>query len=163
MNYIFEEIKEEHLSEVLGIYNYYVLNTTVTFNIKPLTLEEMKALVFFDDDRFKAFAITDNEEIRGYAILTRHKTREAYDNTAEVAIYLRNDCRGKGIGSAAVGFIEDLAVKNGFHVLVASICGENESSIKMFEKNGYIKCAHYREVGRKFGRWLDVVAYQKLL
>jgi phosphinothricin acetyltransferase len=70
---------------------------------------------------------------------------------------------GRGLGGRGAQFIEDVAKSNGIHVLVATICGENEASIRLFERNGYEKCAHFREVGKKFGRWLDVVAYQKIL
>ena len=96
-------------------------------------------------------------------MLFRSKNREAYDTTAEVTIYLKHDCIGKGIGSAALTYIEDYAMDKNFHVLIATITGENEQSIRTFDKNGYEKCAHYKQVGKKFDRWLDVVAYQKIL
>ena len=63
----------------------------------------------------------------------------------------------------AIRYIEEFAKKQKLHVLVATICGENEASIHLFAKNGYVKCAHYKEVGQKFGQLLDVVAYQKIL
>jgi phosphinothricin acetyltransferase len=58
---------------------------------------------------------------------------------------------------------EEFAQRTGIHVLIVTICGENNMSIKLFEKNGYFKCAHYKEVGKKFGQWLNVVAYQKII
>lgn len=91
------------------------------------------------------------------------KKREAYDSTAEATVYLKPGFTGKGIGNLAVKFIEEYALTQGFHALIALICGENTESIKVFEKNGYEKCAHYKEVGKKFGQWLDVVAYQKII
>lgn len=123
----------------------------------------MRKLVVFYDSKYKTFAIVKDEIIVGYVILTQHKSREAYDRTGEVTVYLRHDNIGEGIGSNAIMYIEEFAKSKGFHVLVATICGENEKSIKGFERNGYIKCAHYKQVGRKFDKWLDVVAYQKLL
>lgn len=63
----------------------------------------------------------------------------------------------------AVKYIEGFAKNKNIHVLVATICGENSGSINLFEKNGYTKCAHYKEVGEKFGQFLDVVAYQKII
>jgi phosphinothricin acetyltransferase len=161
--YIFQEFKESHISGLLEIYNYYVLNTTATFHSKPLTEAEMKKLVDFDDPKYKTFVIIKDEAIIGYVILTQHKSREAYDRTGEVTVYLKHNHIEKGIGSAAIRHIEQFARGKGFHVLVATICGENEKSIKVFERNSYVKCAHYKQVGSKFGQWLDVVAYQKLL
>lgn len=163
MSIKFEELTLEHLSEVLKIYTYYVLNTTATFHSNPLTMNEMKELVIFDNPKYKSFIILHDNIICGYVILTQHKKREAYDGTAEVTVYLKENYTGKGIGSQAVKFIEEYALTKDIHVLVATICGENNKSIGMFEKNGYEKCAHYKEVGRKFGKLLDVVAYQKII
>lgn len=161
--YFFHEAKEEHISDLLDIYNYYVLNTTATFHSKPLTEEAMKGLILFNDPKYKTFVIQKDDVISGYVLLTQHKSREAYDRTGEVTVYLRPDNIGSGIGSLAVSYIEKFAKDKGFHVLIATICGENEKSIKVFERNGYEKCAHYKQVGSKFNQWLDVVAYQKVL
>jgi phosphinothricin acetyltransferase len=160
---IFEEIREEHLPTVLEIYNYYILNSTATFHDHLLTIDEMREIVFFSNPRYKSFVINCNHEIYGYCILTQFKKREAYDVTAEVTVYLKHDCVGRGLGSLAVQHIETVARHNGIHSLLAVICGENTQSIRLFEKNGYNKCSHYREVGRKFGKLLDVVCYQKIL
>lgn len=159
----FKELTPEELPAVLEIYNYYVLNSTATFHMHVLSLEKMRSLVFFDDPKYKTFLITNDDELCGYVLLTRFKTREAYDGTAEVTVYLKSEYSGKKIGGDAIRFIEQYARQKQFHVLVAIICGENTASIRAFEKNGYEKCAHYKEVGKKFGRLLDSVSYQKIL
>lgn len=162
-NYYFREMREEDLDQVLQIYTYYVLNSTATFHERPLTREEMREIVFFDSEKYKTFVVCQKEEIGGYVLITQHKKREAYDGTAEVTIYLKPELAGKGIGSRAIKHIEDYAKTQPLHVLVATICGENEESIRLFAQNGYSKCAHYKEVGQKFGQLLDVVAYQKII
>lgn len=159
----FEEIGEEHLDAVLNIYNHYVLNTSATFHAHAFGKDEFRELVFFDNPRYRTYVIKDAGTICGYVLLTQHKKREAYDGTAEVTVYLVPGHIGKGLGSRALEFIEGVAKDHGIHVLVATICGENALSIRVFERNGYSKCAHYREVGQKFGQRLDVVAYQKIL
>jgi L-amino acid N-acyltransferase YncA len=161
--YYLRDIKEGDLSQLLEIYNYYIVNTTATFHSKPLSINEMKELVMFDDPKYKTYVIEQDDWIIGYAILSQHKKRQAYDRTGEVTVYLKNDFTNKGIGTVAVKYIEAEARKNGFHTLVATICGENNSSIQLFERNGYAKCAHYKEVGFKFDQLLDVVAYQKII
>lgn len=161
--YSFNEMTEELLDEVLQIYTYYVLHTTATFHAKALTREEMRDIVLFDSDKYKTFVICEQERVLGYVLITRHKNREAYDKTAEVTVYLRQGYTGRGIGSRAIQYIEAYARQQGFHVLVATICGENGESIRLMEKNGFSKCAHYREVGEKFGQLLDIVAYQKII
>ena len=91
------------------------------------------------------------------------KPREAYDNTAEVTVYLRNGLERRGIGTFAVKRIEEIAVQMGFHTLLAVICAENIGSAGLFTSLGYEKCALYREVGIKFGRLLDVVCFEKII
>jgi L-amino acid N-acyltransferase YncA len=162
-DYTFIEASEEHILDLLNIYNYYVLNTTATFHSKSLTEEAMKGLIFFNNPKYRTFVIIKDEIISGYVYLTQHKSREAYDRTGEVTVYLRPDNVGAGIGSLAVEYIEKFAKEHDFHVLIATISGENYKSIKVFERNGYEKCAHYKQVGSKFNQWLDVVAYQKIL
>jgi len=162
-NCYFEEMREEHLDQVLQIYTHYVLNTTATFHALVPSLAEMKELVFFDNDKYKTFVILSGKAICGYVFITQHKKREAYDATAEVSIYLRPDSIGEGFGSMALLHIENYAKQQGLHVLIATICKENRDSIRLFEKNGYSQCAHYKEVGRKFGKLLDILAYQKII
>ncbi len=159
----FEEIKQKNLQGVLDIYLYYVLNTTATFHAHTVGLKEMERIVYFDKSKYKTFVMTEDGELCGYVILSPYKKREAYNDTAEVAVYLKDNKLGQGLGSLAVKFIEDYARSKGIHVLIATVCGENTRSIRLFEKNGFVKCAHFKEVGQKFGRLLDVVAYQKIL
>ena len=161
--YRFIEMKEEYLDDVTAIYTYYVLNTSATFHTKAPTREEMRQIVFFTETPYRTYVILAADAVCGYVLITQHKKREAYDNTAEVTIYLKPGYSGKGLGSLALTYIEDYAKSQGLHVLVATICGQNQPSISLFKKNGYVECAHYKEVGQKFGKWLDIVAYQKII
>ncbi|MBK5211815.1 MAG: N-acetyltransferase [Coriobacteriia bacterium] len=159
----FAELATEHLPVVLDIYNHYVLHTTATFHSHVLSMNEMKDLVIFESPVYKTFVIFQDESLCGYVLLTQFKKREAYDGTAEVTIYLKSDFTGKGIGNLALDFIESYASTKELHVLLATICGENAASVKLFEKCGYTRCARYKEVGKKFGKSLDVVVYQKII
>ncbi len=176
----FVPVQEQHIEAILDIYNYYVLHTTVSFHTEPLTIEQMRAQLFDVPAQYCSYAIMEVQAeqledgqqenspeptsgLLGYILLTRHKAKQAYDTTAEITIYLKPDQTGKRIGSRALTFIEEAAPKQGFHVLVATVCSDNTSSIRLFERYGYEKCAHFREVGRKFDRWLDIVSYQKIV
>jgi phosphinothricin acetyltransferase len=161
--YRFQAMTEEYLDDVLQIYNHYILNTTATFHSQLLTREEMREIVFFTNDRYKTFLVCDGDMVCGYVLITQYKKREAYDGTAEVTVYLKPGFTGKGVGSSAIKYIEEYARKQKLHVLVATICGQNQASIQLVENNGYIKCAHYKEVGQKFGQMLDIVGYQKII
>jgi phosphinothricin acetyltransferase len=99
----------------------------------------------------------------GFCFLTQFRKKAAYDRTAEIGLYLKPEFTGKGIGDDAVTFLEKVAVIKGIRVIIASISGENTASIKLFQKMGYEKCAHYKQVGEKFGRFVDVIDYENIL
>ncbi len=160
---VIEEFREEDLAAVTDIYNYYVLHSTATWHTHPLTEEEMRQLVFTGNNKYKTFVIKDGDAVFGYVSIREFKPRDAYIGTAEIGIYLREDCCGNGLGGKALKHLETYACSVGVHVLVAMICSENEGSIRLFEKHEYEKCAHFREAGLKFGRRLDAIAYQKIL
>jgi len=163
MNPIFKKVTKNDLPFLCDIYNYYIVNSTATFHTLPLNHSEMRKILFFKNRIFKSFLISINNNPAGYVVLAPHKTRQAYDQTGEISIYLDKNYLKFGIGSKAILFIEDYARKKRFHTLIATICGENIASIRLFEKNGYVKCAHYKEVGFKNEKYLDIVSYQKLL
>ncbi|WP_251037609.1 GNAT family N-acetyltransferase [Paenibacillus albidus] len=141
----FSEIREEHLPEVLDIYNYYVLNTTVSFHTEPLTLPAMRESVLSGEPRFQSYAIEYGGELQGYVGIARHKNKQAYDSSGEISLYLKPGCTGKGIGEQALQFIEKRAAELDFHVLVATVCSENERSCRLFFKNGYERSAISRK------------------
>lgn len=156
----FRKVQEEDIEDLRNIYMYYVENSTATFHIGEISYSEMKEILFSNDDLYQSFVIYENE-ILGYVLLAPYKKREAYRRSAEVTIYLNDSISKKGIGSKAIRFIEGVARENGIKTLLAVICGENISSIKLFEKNNYFKCGHLKNVGEKFNRILDIVTYQK--
>ncbi len=162
-DYLFREITEDDLPKVLEIYNYYVLNSTATFQSKTISIEDMRKLIYFNNSKYKSFVIVEEDDICGYCLLKQFNKKEAYNETAEVCVFLKHDAIGKGLGTIAIQNMEDYAREQNLHVLIAIICGENSRSIKLFAKNDYYKCGHIREVGMKFGRRLDVVQFQKIL
>jgi L-amino acid N-acyltransferase YncA len=157
----FDNIKNSDLKVIKEIYNYYVLNTTVTFHINPVDIDELKRNIYINHPKYKSVLIKSGGIICGYAYLTQYKNREAYMRTAEIGIYLKPEYTGKGIGARTVAFLEEKARVCGIKVILAIISGDNLSSINFFENLNYKKCAHFKRVGEKFGKILDVVAYQK--
>jgi len=155
--------KEEHIKDALEIYNYYIANSTATFSVEPITEDDLRKLAFTGLERFPSFALLEEDKLVGYSLLNRYKPREAYDTTAETTIYLDKDIRGNGYGSKALAHLEEVAKGYDFRALLGVICAENTESIKLFKKHDYFECAHFREVGVKFGRILDVVIYEKLI
>ena len=162
-NISFKEFEDSDLPHVLNIYNYYVSNSTATFQIKLLTIDEMKELVVFNNPKYKAFCIFQDDILCGYTMISQFKKREAFDRTAEIGVYIHKDYIGNGIGHKAIKYIEKYTNTTDIKVLIATITGDNYNSIKLFEKNGYTKSALFYQVGYKFNKLLDVVCYQKML
>ena len=163
MNIQFIEMNEEHLPVVLEIYDYYVQNSTATFHTGSVAIKDLKEFIFLNHSKYKSFLLLSENLVAGYAYLTQFKKREAYDRTAEITVYLKPGFTGKGLGSAALVFLESEALKAGIKVLIATISGSNRHSLYVFEKQGYFCCGQFKEVGEKFGEILDVYSYEKIL
>ncbi|MBX2962760.1 MAG: N-acetyltransferase [Cyclobacteriaceae bacterium] len=161
MHISFTHLTTDQLPEIKAIYDWYIKNATATFHTEPITLEQLQEFIFIDHPLYKSFLIHADGELAGYCFLTYHKKRPAYDRTAEISIYLKPEFAGKGIGKASLKYLEDVAREIGLKNLVGVITGDNTSSMALFETAGFLKCAHFKNVGEKFGKVLDVVAYQK--
>ena len=148
---------------MLELYNFYIMNTTATFDHGKITPEEFRQRLFIGHEKYKTYLIRLGDDTVGFCFLTQYRKKAAYDRTTEIGLYLKPEFTGKGIGRLAVTFLEEIAVSKGIGVIIASISGENTASIKLFQKMGYEKCAHYKQVGEKFGRFVDVVDYEKIL
>lgn len=163
MDVRFDNLKNEDLPAVKEIYDWYIANSTATFHTEPIRIDQLKEFIYLDHPTYKSYMIYVDNEVAGYCFLTNYKKRQAYDRTAEVTIYLKNGVFRKGIGKAALNHLENMAREMGLKNLIGVISGDNVSSIALFEKSGYIKCAHYKNVGEKFNKILDVVSFQKEL
>lgn len=161
MNIRFDEIKEQDLSEVKNIYDWYIVNSTATFHTEPIQIEQFKEFIYVNHSLYKSYLIFTDNEIAGYCFLTNYKKRQAYDRTAEVTIYLKPAFCNKGIGKITLKHLEIKAKENRLKNLIGIISGDNEGSIALFEKSGFEKCAHFKNIGEKFNKILDVVAFQK--
>lgn len=153
--------KPEHLSELAAIYNYYVRNTTVTFNLRELSEEQFGQDFYNVDELSGIYTIFEDNLIIGFGCLSRFNKKEAYDRSAYVSIYLNEESIGMGLGGRILIFLEKAAYKKGIRSLIALVCKENLRSIALFMKNGYKFAGELTEAAEKFGRLLDVVYYQK--
>jgi len=145
------------------IYNAEVTGSTVTFDMVPRSLREQRAWI---DARSGAMAVVVAEhegEVVGFASLSSYRDRPAYSTTVEDSVYVRGDQRGTGVGRLLLAEVVDVASTRGFHTVMARIVGGHDASINLHRSLGFEMVGIEREVGRKFGRWLDVVVMQRLL
>ena len=155
--------KKNELPELVDIYNYYVRNTTVTFNTEEVDEEQFIATFYADENNYTLDTIHMNGRIIGYCSLNPFNKKEAYRRSVYISIYLEQSSTGKGLGREILGFLENQAMNKGCRSLIALISKENVTSCSFFEKNGYRRVGELQQAGEKFGRLLDVVYYQKLI
>jgi len=159
----FDLLQESDLEEVKDIYNHYILHSTATFHTECITIGELRETIPISHPKYKSFLIRADGQTCGFCYTCAFKKRQAYDRCAELTIYLKPAFFGRGIGTMTMQMMEQVAQSSGIKVLIGIISGENQPSIRLFEKCGYEKCGHYRQVGEKFGRVLDVVSCEKIL
>jgi phosphinothricin acetyltransferase len=149
---------------IRAIYNVEVAESTVTFDLVPRTLAQQEDWLREHSGGHPAIvALDDAGTVVGFGSLSPYKERPAYFPTVEDSVYVRRDGRGAGIGRALLGELVRLAQGYGYHSVVARIVGGHDASISLHAAHGFELVGVEREVGRKFGRWLDVVVMQRLL
>jgi phosphinothricin acetyltransferase len=153
----------EDAEAIRSIYNLEVAESTVTFDLVPRSLSEQQGWLTARSGAHAVVVAVDGDEVTGFASLSPYKERPAYRTTVEDSVYVRRDQQGRGVGKALLGELLTLATHHGFHAVMGRIVGGHEASIALHQGAGFSVVGTEREVGRKFGRWLDVVVMQRLL
>lgn len=156
-------IEKRDIARCTEIYNYYIENTTVTFEEIPLSVAEFEARVCRITAEYPYFAAIEDGEVVGYAYLDKYNERSAYRYTADISIYLDKTRVASGTGSLLLAELERAASEKGIVNLLSLITEENAASVAFHEKHGYILTGKMKKVGYKQGKWLDVLFYQKRL
>ena len=145
------------------IYNHEVEHTTHTFDLVPRTLDDQRAWM---RDREGALGVVVAEvdgEVAGFASLSEYRLRAAYRTSVESSVYVDESARGRGVGRLLMQELVVVAEARGFHTMIARIAGGREASIRLHQAVGFTTVGTEREVGRKFGGWLDIVVMQRML
>lgn len=156
-------IRPVHINDaraLLDIYNYYVLHTTVTFDIEPLSIDMFKNKLNHINKDYPFIVFEDENVILGYAYGSRFRPKPAYDFVAESTVYVKHDAHGKGIGSKLYAKLIEQLKQTNLHTVLGVLTIPNEASIKLHEKFGFQQVAHLKEVGLKFGQWQNVGIWQ---
>ena len=149
---------------VKDIYDYYTLHTTVVYFVHCASIDELKNYIPVGDPVYRSFIIETPEGTPcGFCYFARFKPREAFRISVELTLYLKPEFTGQGYGKQTILRLEDIIRQEGFSNIMALVSGENEASIRLFERCGFECCANIRQVAEKFGKKLDLRMYQKIL
>lgn len=156
----------DDLPALTAIYNHYIVNTTVTFDVQPFEPEQRRA--WFEDHaatgRHRLLAAVDGAGIvLGYASTSRWRPKAAYDTTVEASVYCRADAVGRGIGTRLYTALFGSLAGEDIHRIVAGIGQPNPASVALHERFGFRRVGVFSKVGRKFGHYWDVAWFERPL
>ncbi|WXL25177.1 N-acetyltransferase family protein [Ectopseudomonas mendocina] len=164
MSYSIRDANEGDLEGILGIFNHAVINSTALWIERLSDLEERRVwLKQRNAAGFPVLVAVANGEVLGYASYGTWRANEGFCHTVEHSVYVRDDQQGKGIGKALLLELIDRARADDLHVMVAAIESSNVASIALHQRHGFITTGQMPQVGRKFGRWLDLTFMQLTL
>jgi len=148
---------------ICAIYDHYIRETVITFEEEPVSVEEMEDRIRRVTPSFPWLVYESDGKIIGYAYADRWKSRSAYRYAVESTIYVDPRYTGQGIGKQLYGsLIPELRLRS-LHSVLGVIALPNPASVALHERMGFVKVAHFKEVGWKFNRWIDVGDWQLLL
>jgi len=161
---IIRNVQENDIPAIVEIYNPYITRTAVSFEEEPVTVTEIRRRI----EEVQTYALPwlcaeIDGSLAGYAYATRWRERSAYRFTAESTIYLGDGFLGRGIGVKLFSVLLEQVRAAGMHQVMAVITLPNPASVGLHEKLGYVKVAHFSQVGYKFEHWLDVGYWQLAL
>lgn len=155
--------KAADLDAINAIYNHYVHHSTCTYQEEPSTADERAAWFTAHGPDHPVTVAESNGEVVGWGSLSRYHARSAYRRTVENSVYVRHDLHRRGIGASLLVDLIDRAAGLGHHTIIAGIDTEQTASVAIHRRFGFEHVGHLREVGFKFGRWLDVIYMQRML
>jgi phosphinothricin acetyltransferase len=149
---------------IAAIYKHYVTESAITFEEEPPAPEEMARRMEQVRSASLPWLVAERDgQVAGYAYATPWKARAAYRFSVEITVYLAQEHAGRGIGSALYDELFRILQACGVHAVMGGIALPNAASVALHEKFGLRKVAHFREVGFKFNRWIDVGYWQRTL
>jgi L-amino acid N-acyltransferase YncA len=155
---------ENDLPQLLIIYNDIIINTTAVYQYEPHTFEMRKA--WYDakvKDGIPVFVAEENNVIIGFSTFGPFRAWQAYKYTIENSVYVAATQRGKGIGRLLLEPLIKTAKEKNMHAIIAGIDATNEASLKLHTSFGFEEVAHFKQVGYKFSRWLDLKFLELIL
>ena len=153
--------KPEDVPRILAVYAPYIMTSTATFEYDVPCKKEFLQRFLNITAQYPWLVWEENGNILGYAYAAAPFTRPAYAWCAEPSIYLSAEARGRGIGKKLYAALEQILYRQGYQVLYALVTGENHSSLRFHEKEGYFVKTEFTNCGYKFNRWLSLIWMEK--
>jgi phosphinothricin acetyltransferase len=151
-------------SALAEIYNHYVVGTVVTFEENPIDGTEMEQRIGAVRSSSLPWLVAEKDgRVVGYAYASPWKTRSAYRFSVEVTVYLAPGSAGCGIGTMLCGELLSILKERDTHAVIGGIALPNDASVALHQKFGFQKVAHFQQVGFKFGQWIDVGYWERVL
>ena len=150
----------EDAADLVAIYAPYVEKTAITFETEVPTVEAFASRIEKTLEKFPYLVSVEEGKVVGYAYASTYYARSAYDWTVELSVYIKQEARGKGIGTLLYNALEKELTARVFKNFLACIALPNAASIALHEKRGYEQVAHFKKVGYKFDTWHDIVWLQ---
>lgn len=161
--YIIRDALPSDAAAICAIYNPFVLDSTITFELEPITEQEMAGRIQNIQKRYPWIVMERNGEMLGYAYASEWKPRAAFLHTAESSLYMHADARGQGLGLVLYQDLLDRLKAMHMHLVIAAITWPNDPSIALHSKLGFTELGRMTQAGRKFDQWIDVSYWQMLL
>lgn len=155
---------EQDLPAMLAIYNDVILNTTAVYDYQPHTIEARQQ--WWDTKQqqgFPVFVAEEEDRLLGFSSIGPFRAWAAYKYSVENSIYVDSSARGKGVGKLLMPPLIEAARQLDMHTIISGIDATNEASLQLHRNFGFEEVAHFKQVGYKFGRWLDLKFLQLLL
>ena len=152
-------IREEDAASCAALYSWYILHSDATFDLEETDEAEFVQKIRNITASYPWIVYEEEGKILGYAYLSSFNPKPAYRFTCDLAIYVSHDVRHQGIGTLLMNAIISLAYRAGYSRMYSLITDGNEASIRLHEKNGFLKQACFPRVGYKNGKWLGVCYY----
>jgi len=161
---IIRDAVEEDLPGILAIVNDVIAASTAIYRERPETAEERGAWLVERQSRgFPVLVAVDRTGVLGFSSYAGFRSAEGYRHSVEHSVHVRADTRGHGVGRALMRELLSRADASEVHVMVGAVDASNAESLRFHASLGFEEAARMREVGRKFGRWLDLVFVQRVL
>jgi phosphinothricin acetyltransferase len=154
-------VASDDAERISRIYNHYIATSHATFELESVDASEMKRRIADTlNQGFPYLVADDDKTVAGYTYGRPFRPRPGYRHAVEVAVYVNPDRQGRGLGKALYGDLFPQLFERGAHSLIATIALPNDASVRLHEGFGFVNAGHFREVGRKFDRWIDVGYWQ---